>query len=366
MELKNVEVDKQMLKKVVENIDHNKLIVDYYDKFAAAGSISFSKDLLIKKGERLDYCNKYWQLDKYEKLKIKDFRKTNLCHDKFCANCKKVRQAVRMSKYIPELEKYRGRLFHLTLTVPNCFGQDLNFTYKKMAKSFRRLIRYLDCSKKIKNIDFSKFDYQGAVRSLEVTFKGDSYHPHFHVGIVLDSKLFRFKIRDVINKFSYDNRSGTPELKRSFYEEEVLIQKIWYLLMNDIKVTDKSINDLELGYSCMLSKFDDDDYAELFKYITKGADEKGDLLSYDNFVSLYYGLYRVKQIQGYGCLYKIDDDMDLEELEENYEDFIQELRQKESPVVAYETPQDLVNDNEYTLISRKSYFKYYQNALKNP
>lgn len=355
MDVKNITVEKEILQDVVNNIEYNKTIIGYYQRFALESSIAFSKDLLSKKGERLDYCNKYWQLDKYESQKIKDFKKTNLCHDKFCANCKKVRQAGRMAKYIPELEKYKSKLYHLILTIPNCSGQDLNFTYKKMAKSFRTLIRYLDCRLKIKGINFSRFKYEGAVRSLEVTFKGDSYHPHFHVGIVLDFELGRKKD---INTYSYNNKNGVRELKRLFSKEEILIQKIWYLLMNDIKVTKSSIDELEEGYSCAIEKFNEDDYAELFKYISKGSDEEGHILDYSNFVSLYYGLYRVKQIQGYGCLYRIDDDIDLEELEEKYEEYIQEIRKKESPVVAYETPQDLILDSEYTLISRKSFFKY--------
>jgi Plasmid rolling circle replication initiator protein and truncated derivatives len=355
MNLKNVTVEKELLQDVVNNIEYNKTIISYYERFANDGSIAFSKDLLLSKGERLDYCNKFWHLDKYEKQKIKDFQKTNLCHDKFCANCKKVVQAGRMAKYIPELEKYKSNLYHLILTVPNCSGQDLNFMYKKMAKSFRTLIRYLDCRLKVKGINFERFKYQGAVRSLEVTFKGDSYHPHFHVGIVLDFELGRKKD---INTYSYNNKNGVRELKRLFSKEEILIQKIWYLLINNIKVTKRSIEDLEEGYSCAIEKFNEDDYAELFKYISKGSDEEGNTLTYDNFISLYYGLYRVKQIQGYGCLYRIDDNIDLEELEKQYDEYIQEIRKKESPVVAYETPQDLILDSEYTLISRKTFFKY--------
>lgn len=364
MDLKNIVVDKESLQKVADNREFNNLIVEYYNRFANAGSnVLSTKSLLISKSERLDYCNKYWQLDKYIVQKIKDFKKTNLCHDKFCANCKKVRQAGRMAKYIPELEKYKNNLFHLVLTNPNCSGEQLNATYKKMAKCFRTLIRYLDCRAKIKNIDFSIFNYQGAVRSLEVTFHGDSYHPHFHVGIVLNPNLFSADSREIINSYSYDNKSGVRELKRMFSEEEVLIQKIWYLLMNDMKVDEKSINELDIGYSCTLSKFNEDDYKELFKYISKGSDDNGQLLSYNNFVSLYYGLYRVKQIQGYGCLYRLDDDIDLEAIVVEYDGYINQLKEKESPLVCYEQPKDLINDTEYTLISRKSFFKYYLSIL---
>lgn len=355
MDINNIVVEKEFLHDLIDNIEYNKTIIGYYNKFSLESSIAFSKDLLSKKGERLDYCNKYWQLDKYEKQKIKDFKKTNLCHDKFCANCKKVRQAGRMAKYIPELEKYKSKLYHLILTVPNCSGQELNFVYKKMAKAFNMIIRYLDGRLKIKGINFQRFKYEGAVRSLEVTFKDDSYHPHFHVGIVLDFELGRKKD---INTYSYNNKNGIRELKRLFSKEEILIQKIWYLLINNIKVTKSSIDELEEGYSCAIEKFNEDDYAELFKYISKGSDEEGNTLTYNNFVSLYYGLYRVKQIQGYGCLYRIDDDIDLEELDKQYNEYIEEIKKKESPIVSYETPQELYLDSEYTLISRKAFFKY--------
>lgn len=357
MSIENALVPKELLQNVVENIEYNKVIIDYYTKFYKEdGKIAFSKDTLERNTIRLEHCNRFWQLDKYQVQKIKDFRKTNLCHDKFCANCKKVKQAARMAKYIPEIEQYKDRLFHLTLTLPNCSGDELNQTYKKMAKAFKSLIRYLTGNLNIKGIDFESWGYEGAVRSLEVTFKGNSYHPHFHVGIVLGSQLLGKKT--IINKYSYNYITGIQELKRLFCEQEVLIQKIWYLLLNNIKVTKKAIDELEEGYSCTLDKFPEQEYAELFKYMTKETDEDGKVLTYENFISLYYGLYRIKQIQGYGCLYKITDDGDLESLEEQYENFIQEIRKKESPMMVYERPQDLLLDTEYKLISRKNYFKY--------
>lgn len=356
--LADAEVSKELLEDVVTNIKYNQTIIDYYEKFSNDSSVAFSSSLLERKKERLNTCNKLWQLDKYEIQKIKDFRKTNLCHDKFCANCKKVKQAARMARYIPELEQYKDNLYHLTLTVPNCSGQDLLSTYKLMAKSFRRLVRYFSGDLKIKGINFSKFNYKGAVRSFEVTFRGDSYHPHFHIGLVFENYNYDLDKCKFINTFSYDNRYGIKNLKRLFSSEEILIQKLWYLLINGIKVTKKSIDLLEEGYSCTLDKFKNSDYAELFKYISKGSDEKGNILTYDNFVNLYYGLYRVKQIQGYGCLYRINDDINIDELNIKFEEYIQEVRKKENPVLIYQKPQDLILDSEYKIISRKQYFKY--------
>ena len=58
-------------------------------------------------------CNKYFTIDRYDYHEIKDFIRTNLCHSKFCNNCKKVKQASRMSRYIKELEPYSDNLYHI-------------------------------------------------------------------------------------------------------------------------------------------------------------------------------------------------------------------------------------------------------------
>ena len=36
--------------------------------------------------DSLSSCNSWWLLDHYQKQKVKDFKKTNLCKDKFCNN----------------------------------------------------------------------------------------------------------------------------------------------------------------------------------------------------------------------------------------------------------------------------------------
>lgn len=362
MSIDSAIVPVELLQNVVDNITYNKVIIEYYTRMQKECILAFKSDTLKKIVGRIDYCNKFWQIDKYEVQKVKDFKKTNLCHDKFCANCKKVKQAGRMAKYVPVLEQYQDKLYHLTLTLPNCPGEDLLYTYRKMASAFKKLIIFIDGRKKISGIDFGSWGYEGAVRSLEVTFNGDSYHPHFHVALVMSKGLGKKKIE---NDFSFDNRSGIKKLKRLFSSEEILIQKIWYLILNDIKVTKKSIDELEQGYSCSMDKFAPDKYTELFKYMTKASDEEGNVLTYENFVSLYYGLYRVKQIQGYGCLYQINDELDLESLERQYDKFIQEIAKKESPMMVYERPQDLISDSEYKLISRKTYFKYLRQLDNN-
>jgi hypothetical protein len=321
--LDKIRVEKDFIEKVVKNISYNNVIVDYYHgMYEEYGS---TIETFLNNADRMGVCNRFWDLNVYNEQKVKDFLKTNLCHDKFCSNCKKVKQASRMSRFIPEIEKYKENLYHMVLTQPNVTGAGLKSCIANMFKCFYSLVRYLDGRAKIKGVELKKLCFKGAIRSLEVTFKGDEYHPHLHAGIVLESKL---GAKEHINQYSM--KYG--KIVRKFSEEELLIQKIWYLLINGKRVTWKNIYMLDTGYSCSIDKFKESDYAELFKYMTKETDEENNVLKYDNFKTLYFALYRVRQIQGYGVFYNIKDEDRSDEVDELYNEIVRDLMKKESPV----------------------------------
>lgn len=358
VQLEDISVKKEILQKIYDNRQYNHQIIDYYRRFAnKGGSVAFASDTLLKKVKRIDNCNKVWMMDHYKEQNIKDFQKTVLCKDKFCANCKKVKQSARMGKYIPQLEQYDKYLYHLTLTVPNCSGEDLRIVVKHMSKCFKTLINYFTGHDKIKDVYFD-FNFIGAIRSLEVTFNNKSYHPHYHVALAINNFDYKDYDRKIINDFSF----SYGKLTRSFHPVEILIQKIWRLLIEKKPVTLKNINALDRGYSCTLDKFTPGHYVEIFKYMTKETKEDGTVLSYLNFVHLQFGLHRIKQLQGYGEFYNITDDVDLNEIEEIYDDFINELNKKEAPSVSYDTPLKLLKSTT-TIISRKSYFAYLKESL---
>ena len=79
------------LEKVKKNVDVNYVISDYYLRYAREETRT-SKQLMFfyDRADRVQNCNKFWSLDKYERNKIKNLKRTYLCRDKFCANCKKV------------------------------------------------------------------------------------------------------------------------------------------------------------------------------------------------------------------------------------------------------------------------------------
>lgn len=304
--------------------------------------------------ENIKACNNFWFCDVYHKQKVKDFKKTNLCRDKFCSNCKKVIQAGRMAKYIPEIEKHKGYVYHLTLTAPRVSGHCLYDRVRYMAKCFRKLYQYVSGQKKIKGLDFSFWNCIGGLRSLEITVDSD-FHPHYHCLLLLPG--FVMGEKNVVNDYSY----SYGKLQNRFSREEIYIQKIWYLLINGEKVTLQNICELQQGYSCKMDKLKEGDYNEIFKYITKEVREDGKVITYENFRVLYQALFRLKQIQGYGVLYSVGDDPDLESIIEQYQIMVDLLREAEEPKesVGY-TVSALLHDEKYLLVSRKSYMKYFR------
>ncbi|HFJ9375294.1 TPA: protein rep [Bacillus nitratireducens] len=357
-----VEVEKKKIKQVHTNNEYNQVIMEYYRKLSNRNPLEERK--IERKMEAMDFCNKIWVLDSYEASKVLDFKKTSLCKDKFCNNCKKVKQASRMAKFVPALKPHSEKLYQLTLTVPNVKGEDLSDTIKKMFKSFGMLVRYLNGTKKIKNVDFEAFGFKGAIRSLEVTFKNNDYHPHIHAAVVLDMEREELKHT---NSYSYDYArdkngkkvKGKKVLNRLFSDREILIQKIWKLLNKSETVTKEAIDSLDIGYSCRLDKFYESDFVELFKYMTKATTEEETTFTYKQFETLYFALKSVRQIQGYGCFFNVKDEgVEVEDVVETYNIIIDLLKQKEEPQTVLEEPSKLMDDDDRIVISRKNIYKY--------
>lgn len=349
IKIDDVVVSKDYLLDVHNNNAYNNVIIEYYSKLRD----EYGECISLTTISNLKKCNKYFAINRYDCNQIKDFLSTNLCRSKFCNNCKKVKQASRMSRYIPEIEPYKDKLYHIIFTLPNVCGKDLKMTIKKMSKSFRQLMRYVNGLKKLSFIDFSKYGYLGAIRSLEITFKDDNYHPHYHCAFAFDNLELE---KNITNVYSYDFQ-GNKET-RYFSEFEIILQKLWYMCLNDITVTKENFDNLELGYSVACNKFQDNDYAELFKYMTKETDETNNVLTYDNFKVLYFATLSLKQIQGYKAFYKINDSDLNSEVDKYYNDIIYYLNDTELPVFQFEQPIELLNDDNYTLISRKKIYQY--------
>ena len=113
----------------------------------------------------------------------------------------------------------------------------------------------------------------------------------------------------------------------------------------------------------MLDKVDSDSIFEIFKYLVKSFDDKGSICTYEQFKVLYFSLYRVKQVQGYGIFFNMDFDNLEFEIEDYYNDFIENLQKKELPKTITDSLDNCKRDKSYKYFSKFSLYRYY-NTLK--
>jgi len=94
------------------------------------------------------------------------------CKNRFCIVCNRIRTANLIADWIPVLKKMNEPV-SLTLTIPNCSGDDLKDEINRMKNVFEQ----------IRNMYKKRGVTIQALRKLEVTFnyKAKSFHPHFHI-----------------------------------------------------------------------------------------------------------------------------------------------------------------------------------------
>lgn len=365
------ELKKEHFQELKKNTRYNYQIADFYlDRFQAEGGDipddintpnELNKYLLarkysdkgfdeikrtkwLSKSSNIYNCCKYLDLDVYLKLKVKDVKRINLCRDKFCLNCQKMMADQRQARFAPQLDELRKdyEVFHLVLSVPNCSGVKLLSTIDKMYKSFPHMLKYFKGQGKVKGVDFLAYGYAGAVRGLEITQNETTkeFHPHFHCMILFKKGLEL--IKTIINPYSFDHGI----LKNRFSPLEILIQKLWFLLLNGERVTAKALEELKLGYDCQMSN-SEGHYHEVFKYAFKGAfdEEKGVFLYNEQiFWILYEAFHNRRMIQGYGLLYDFDECEDIIQAEADlrYEQIISTLREIEKPTFRIENLDEIL------------------------
>lgn len=106
----------------------------------------------------------------------KDGKRTaTYCNSRHCLVCNSIRTAKLIQAYGPAIEDFKDPQF-VTLTVPNPYTySDLTATIEAMKRAFSDIAKGL----RVRN-ERGKGDRLHGVRRLEVTYKGNGYHPHFH------------------------------------------------------------------------------------------------------------------------------------------------------------------------------------------
>lgn len=326
--------------KVAKRISHNDIISDYYSRLSEEAQTTDELEVLFNRSRALDLCGKYLDFNYYRFQGVKVLKRVNSCRDKFCPQCQSLLAQTRLAKYSPVLDEYSKDydLYHVVFSVPNCHPDKLKITIVKMYKAFAHMIRYFRGNLKIKCVDFEDFGFVGAVRSLEITqnFDTGELHPHFHCLFILRKGLDLQKT--YINQFSFDKFN--KKALRRFSRLEILLQKIWCLLFNGLKVTAESIEEIGEGYSVVADEAQCGDYKEIFKYALKGCCKGDQVFTYENFKALYYALHNRRILQGYGvlrCLKFENDEIFEDEVDSEFDEIINELEAFEKPVLIVES-----------------------------
>lgn len=109
----------------------------------------------------------------------------NFCRDRLCPMCS-WRRSYKIFGQMSQIMNYLGnnyRFIFVTLTVPNCIPEELDFLIDDMLKAWHRLV----------NRKAFKQAVKGFFRALEVTRnkKNGTYHPHFHVILAVSPHYFK-------------------------------------------------------------------------------------------------------------------------------------------------------------------------------
>ena len=349
----------EWFKDLQEKVKYNVYQSEYYERMAN----DYNDFGYLNKAERTLACSKVWDLNYYVRHGIKQIKSIARCQDAFCYVCQSLKAQRRFQMFSPvlrELEKVYD-IFHIVFTVPNVAGERLKWTLDKMYSRFGRLTAYLKGEKKVKGLDFYQYGYAGAVRSLEITTgkrKGyNDFHPHFHCMFVFDKNPPNME-KCIENSFSRRKNEKTGKIETVYFSKfEWLLQRIWCLLMLDIRVTKENIIDI-YGATDGLYKdgFDvkadnaESNYHEIFKYAIKGTYEKEKIFEYEDFCWLESALKNRRVYETYGVLreYDFNETGDISNLQDMsdviFDEFLRELQRREKPIVLQSCIEEILDD----------------------
>ncbi len=132
-------------------------------------------------------CSTFLEWKYYFEINEKRLAKANFCKVRLCPMCswrRSLKIFGQVSKVMDHVEEnYNYKYIFLTLTVKNCYGEDLRDTLDLMTKAFNGMTRRKAFKQAIK----------GYFRSLEITYnkKEDTYHPHFHMILAVNDSYFK-------------------------------------------------------------------------------------------------------------------------------------------------------------------------------
>lgn len=351
---------------VQHKVEYNNYYADFYMQRFSDTNLKKYADL----SERVRNCHKSWFGDKYKDSGYFNVKRVFHCHNRWCWLCNHLKQAKNLMKYHVKFEELLKTydLYHIVFTIKNVNGNELKKTLDKMQCGFKKIVRYFQGFGKIKGLDFEQYGFVGAIRSFEIVINPTDYHPHIHCLFMLKKGLYLPQTN--INKFSF----SYGVLVRKFSDLEILLQNIFYLLMNGKKIIQENIDTVKLGCSVTMDCVEGDTWHEVFKYSTKMSKDGSAVCTYEQFVLLDDILHKFKMLQCYGIFYdeekkNADDEPTDPTAEILFEKVLILLNSKEKPErdisMALDKLVEEVHSKKLTVISKRLSYKYMQTIMED-
>lgn len=256
-QLKNTILGKDLLDKYTPKKDLNRKATNYIEKH-----------LTIKSVVRFETCSSWMQFLTNGEMSVKRLHKTDACGNRFCPICTwktAKKDAIKLSVMFDAVKEIEGKEFlFLTLTAPNCTGEELAFEIDRFNKAVSKLFRRRNVARVVK----------GYIRKLEVTTDQEQY---------ITEELYKRK------KGYFDMRGykiGDTNPQYNTYNPHVhIIVVVNKTYFTDTKTFIKQENWLEMWQECMEDKTitqvdakkvrttgNSNAVLEIAKYSAKGSD----------------------------------------------------------------------------------------------
>lgn len=284
-ELKTTELGKLILEKVTPKKDQNRKATSYMEKHVTVKTIN-----------RFETCSSWMLYLTNISMSSTRLHKSNRCGNRFCPVCtwgKAKKDAIKLSIILEAIREREDKEFlFLTLTAPNCKGEELSSEIDRFNKAVDRLFK----RRNVKNIA------KGYARKLEVTTDQEKY---------VTEELYKLK------KSYYDRRSlnvGDPNptydtyhphlhilvtVNKSYFggNKNFISQAEWLDMWRE-SMEDDSITQVDAKKVSVTSK--SNAVLEIAKYSAKGSD----LYHSETVFDTFYTALKKRHLLVYGGMMK--------------------------------------------------------------
>lgn len=284
-QLKNTTLGKEVFEKYTPKKDLNRKAASFMEKH-----------LSVKSVVRFETCSDYMTFLTNEGFTSKRLHRANSCGNRFCPICtwkRAKKDAIKMSVMMEAVKEIERKEFlFLTLTAPNCQGEELPY----QIDDFNKAVKKLFDRRRVKSIA------KGYIRKLEVTTDQEK---------LITDKLYKRK-KDYFDRRGLKVGDPNPQyntynphvhiiiaVDKRYFKDNFISQADWLSMWQEC-MNDSTITQVDVRKVRESEKSQSNAVLEVAKYSAKGSDLYHSEAVFDTF---YIGL-RKRQLLVYSGLFK--------------------------------------------------------------